>query len=136
MVYEAPNDDIEIQAPPPGTAYSFEASADVLAGQVVTVSGDNQVAPSTADGESVVGVSAQSVSAGDDVMVVGSGGRVRVTAGAAVTAGDVLASGGGTNDDGTVVTGALDNHVLGIAHEGAGAGETLIATVDTGGQVN
>lgn len=136
MAFSATTDDIEIQAPPKGTAYSFEASADILAGQVVAISGDNQVAPSSTDGETVVGVATQSVSSGDDVMVVGNGGRVRVTAGESISAGDLLASHGATGDDGTVATGATGDYVLGFAHEGASSGETLVATVDTGGQVN
>ena len=138
MAFTEVLDDIELMRPPEGTAYSFEAGEDVIAGQVVKVGGDNSVQPSDTDGEQVIGVAAQTVSAGDTVMVLGHGARVRFTAGAAVSAGDYLTSHGGTGEEGEVTTGdETGDYLIGLAHEAAGSqGDTFVGTVVAGGQVN
>lgn len=138
MVFSEVTNDIEIMRPPEGTAYAFNADAAIKAGQVVKVTSDNGVSPSNTDGEQAIGVAAQSVSAGDQVMVLGEGARVRFTAGAAVTAGTQVTSHGGTGDDGTVAdaAAAAGDYAIGIAHEAASSGNTFIGTVVLGGQVN
>jgi len=137
MVYSAPFDDVERQAPSPGEALGFTANGAIEAGQVVSLVGDQTVSASTTDGEVCIGVATQSVADGDEVMVVGNSGRVLVTGGASgISAGDELASYGGTGDDGTVNTAASGDYIVGYALESGGAGDTLVAVVDRGGQVN
>jgi len=137
MVYEAPFDDVERQAPSPGEALGFTADGAIEAGQVVSLVGDQTVSASTTDGEVCIGVATQSVADGDEVMVVGNSGRVLVTGGASgISAGDELASYGGTGDDGTVNTAASGDYIVGYALESGGAGDTLVAVVDRGGQLN
>lgn len=140
MVFSSPNMDIELVGPDAGGAYSFNADAEVLAGQVVALTSDNGVSPSATDGEQCVGVATQSKSAGEQVQVAGPGTRVRFTAGGAVTAGALLVSHGTTGDDGTVIdadeTDTVDDNPIGQAFEAAAAGETLVGMVAVGGAVN
>jgi len=138
MAYSVPNEDIEKMRPPEGTALSLTAgTGGVEAGQVVTVSGNNEASPSDTDGEAVIGVSAQSVADGDEAMVLGSGARVLFTAGESISAGDNLASHGATGEEGQVATAASGDYVVGYALEGAGSqGDTFVGVIDTGGQVN
>jgi len=138
MAYTAPTEDIEKMRPPEGTALSLTAgTGGVEAGQVVTVSGNNEASPSDTDGEAVIGVSAQSVADGDEAMVLGSGARVLFTAGESITAGDNLASHGATGEEGQVATAASGDYIVGYALEGAGSqGDTFVGVIDTGGQVN
>lgn len=137
MAFTEVTDDIELMRPPEGTALSFNADEDVLAGQVVKIGSDNGVEPSDTDGEAVIGVAAQGVSSGDQVMVLGPGARVRFTAGESITAGDRLASHGATGEEGQVATAATGDEVIGVALEGASAqGDTFAGVVETGGQVN
>jgi len=139
MAFSAPNDDIERMRPPEGTALSFTASAAITAGQVVYVSGDNTVAPSSTDGEAVVGIAAQTVASGEEVMVIGSGGRVLFTSGSGgVRAGDVLASHGATGDPGQVDTAGTGDYIVGYTLEadGGSQGTTCVGVVDISGQVN
>lgn len=137
MVFSEVTNDIEIMRPPEGTAYSFTAGADILAGQVVAIgSSDNTVVPSDGDGEQAFGVATQSVASGDEVMVVGSGGRVRFSAGGTVTRGQLVATHGDTGEEGEVANAATGDYFIGLAHETAADGETFIGTVVVGGQVN
>jgi hypothetical protein len=138
MAYSAPTEDIEKMRPPEGTALSLTAgTGGVEAGQVVKVSGNNEASPSDTDGESVEGVAAQSVAAGDEAMVLGSGARVLFTAGESISAGDDLASHGATGEEGQVATAATGDYVAGYALEAAGSqGDTFVGVIDTGGQVN
>jgi len=137
MAFTEVTNDIELMRPPEGTAYSFNADEDVIAGQAVKVGSDNGVEPSDTDGEQVIGVAAQTVSSGDTVMVLGAGARVRFTAGASVSAGDYLTSHGATGEEGEVTTAdATGDYLVGLAHEGASDGDTFVGTVVVGGQVN
>jgi hypothetical protein len=136
MAFSPILNDIELMRPPEGTAYSFNADEDVIAGQAVVVSSDNSVAPSDTDGEQVIGVCAQTVAAGDTVMVLGDGARVRMRAGASVTAGSQVASRGGTGEEGEVADASGGDHSVALAHEGASDGDTFVGTVNTAGGKN
>lgn len=137
MVFTEVTNDIELMRPPEGTAYSFVAEEDVIAGQVVKIgTNDNEVVPSDTDGEQCIGVAAQTVSAGDTVMVVGHGGRVRFSAGGAVTRGGQVASHGATGEEGEVADAATGDFAIGVAHEAGTDGNTFVGTVVVGGQVN
>ncbi|APZ81761.1 putative scaffolding protein [Rathayibacter phage NCPPB3778] len=70
----------------PGQSVTFEASADVIGGRVVEVSGDRKVAPSTDASGKVVGTAAVDAKAGDDVLVI-IGGVQKLTSSAAFPAG-------------------------------------------------
>jgi len=138
MAFSELNNDVEKLGPDKGTAYSFNADEDVIAGQAVKIGSDGGVEPSDTDGEEVVGIATQTVSSGDEVMVAGPGSRVRFTAGATVSAGDYLASHGATGEEGQVTTAdGVGDFLIGIAHESAGAqGDTFVGTVEAGGQIN
>ena len=137
MAFSAPNEDIEKARYEAAGAVSVEADAEVLAGQVVTLSGDLSVSPSDTDGEQALGVATQSVSAGDMVTVMTNSARVLFTAGAAVTAGDQLASHGGTGDDGTGATAdGTGDYNVGVALEGGSSGDRIVVLVAAGGQIN
>lgn len=139
MAFTEVTEDIEIQAPPPGGALALNADEDVIAGQVVKVGSDNSCEPSDTDGEEAIGVAAQTVSSGDQVMVLTNGARVRYTAGTStVSAGDKLTSHGATGEEGQVDTAsATGDFIVGHALEGVGSsGDTFVGVVDLGGEVN
>jgi len=138
MAFTAPSEDIERMRPAEGAALGLTADAAVEAGQVVKLTGDLAVSPSNTDGEQCIGVSVQSVASGDQVTVLGNSARVLLTAGAAVSAGDPLASHGGTGDPGQVTTAdGTGDTIVGYALESAGAqGDTFVAVLDLGGEVN
>lgn len=137
MAFAEVTDDIELQAPPLGEAGNFEAGAAITAGQVVKVTADNEVQPADTAGETAFGVAAQTVEAGDMVMVIGGGGKVRYTAGSAVSAGDPLTADPSTNPGEVGTASATGDEIIGYALEAAGAqGDTFVGVVDRGGQIN
>lgn len=73
----------------PGQSITRQTSAAVTGGQLVGVSGDDTVAPTTADQASWIGVAGFDAAAGEQV-TVHCGGVQRILADGAVTAGDVL----------------------------------------------
>lgn len=105
---------------------SFEASADILAGQAVQIASTGKVAPATASSQKVIGVALYDIPSGTvgAVRVLGAttcanaDGSTAITAGAAVTAG---ALGG--------VAAATTGAILGIALEpiaGGAVGKVLV----------
>lgn len=81
----------------PGRAVTFTASADVVGGRVVEVSGNRTVAPAGAASTKAIGVAARDAKANEQVLVHLFTGQVhRVAAAAAVVAGaHVEAAAGG-----------------------------------------
>jgi hypothetical protein len=79
----------------PGTAITLTASAAIIGGQLVEVSGGNTVAPTPTSGSSakVVGVAAHDAALGARVTVHGRGQVHETTANGAIAAGDQLVSG-------------------------------------------
>lgn len=138
MAFSAPSDDIELMRPPEGTAFSFNASSAITAGQVVKVDGDGTVTPSDTNGEEVIGVAAQTVSSGDELMVLGSGARVRFTAAEGIAANDKLTSATGTNNGEVGTAGTTGDFIVGYALDGTAAsqGDTFRGVIDLGGEVN
>lgn len=119
----------------------FTANEAVKRGQMVKVAGEDiGVAPSDADGETVIGLATQSVEAGDQVTVAMPGCEVLATSGTgSITRNDPVASHGGTGEEGEVATAASGDETVGIALEGdAGDGEDVRVFLDlgAGGQVN
>jgi antitoxin (DNA-binding transcriptional repressor) of toxin-antitoxin stability system len=107
----------------PGQAVTFTASADVVGGRLVSVSGPRTVAPAGADSAAVAGVAGLRVEAGESVTVYTRGGGVqRLTAAGAIAAGAKVASAA----DGKAQTiGALTN-AIGIALGAATADNDVI----------
>lgn len=97
----------------PGQAITRAASAAIVGGQLVVVSGSGTVAPSTAATHTFVGVAAFDVASGDQVTVFKSGVQ-RVTATGAITAGSTVeAAAAGTVAAHT--NGTADFNVVGLA---------------------
>lgn len=114
------------------TAYVCEE--DVLQGQLVKPGGTNsdEVEPSDTDGEQVVGVALYDASAGDTVDVAQRANKVRLTSGSGtISAGDAVASHGGTGEEGEVDTAAAGDFVIGEARfDDSGDGGDVIVTLD------
>jgi hypothetical protein len=137
MAFSEVTDDIEKQAPSLGEALSFVASADITAGQVVKLDGDQSVTPADTGGENAIGVATQTVASGDTLTVVGNSGRVRFTAAGAVSAGDPLTVDATTNNGEVGTASTTGDNIIGYALESAGSqGDTFIGVVDRGGEVN
>lgn len=103
----------------PGQAITRQASAAVVGGQVVVVSGSDTVAPSSVASAAWLGVAAVDAAAGDQVTVY-AGGVQRPLASGAITAGDIVV----TAAAGRVVTNAAPaaGQQVGIALSTAAAG--------------
>ena len=106
----------------PGAEFTRTTSAAVDGGQVLIVSGDNTVAPSSAASAAVLGVAAFDAGNGDVVTVITSG-VVQLAASGAITAGasvaaaasGAVAAHSGTNYStivGVALAAAADNKVL------------------------
>lgn len=105
-----------IQKFKPGHAVTFTASAAVLAGRLVAVTGDRTVGPAGADSAAVVGIAATDAASNETTTVfvrhgvhdVVAAGEVAVGAAvASAAAGKVAAS--GTNKIGIALTGAAED---------------------------
>jgi predicted RecA/RadA family phage recombinase len=99
-------------------ARTYTADTAISQGQMLKKGATNsdQVEPSDTDGERLVGIAAHDASEGDTVLVIESGIRVRATSGSgSVSAGDPIASDGGTSENGEVETAASGDYVVGVA---------------------
>lgn len=99
---------------------AYQAEEAVSQGQLVKADATDteQVSPSDTDGERVVGVAAYDAAAGDMVEVIEEGALVRLTSGTGtVSAGDPIASHGGTGNEGEVDTAASGDFILGRARK-------------------
>jgi hypothetical protein len=105
----------------PGNEISFTASAPVVGGQVVVVTGVNSVGPAGADANKVVGVAAFDAAAGARVTVFVKAFVHETPSTGTIAAGDFLATGA----NGVVATqGAAVNRV-GIALTAATGGAVV-----------
>ena len=124
MAFDEITDDIEKVDARHGGKVGFTAGADIIAGQAVKLTGNNEVSPSDADGEEVIGIATQTVSEGDTVDVNGISTVSNARVSAAVDAGDPLTSNGATGEEGELAEADTDgDHVVGYALEDIGAGE-------------
>ena len=107
----------------PGSHVTFTASADVVGQQLVYVSGNRQVAPTTASTAAGIGTAAHDAKAGEKVAVL-MGGVQKVKASAAITAGSLVipAAGGKV----AALAAGDASHVVGKALTGAGAADVLV----------
>lgn len=100
---------------------SITASADVLKGQVVEVSGDMTVAPTSAASKKVIGVAMFDAKKGEDVAVE-TEGLFKMVANASITAGSQVESAA----DGKVATvGSTVTKTIGIALNSATKDESV-----------
>ena len=97
------------------------ASADVVKGQVVEVSGDMTVAPTSAASAKVLGVAMFDAKSGENV-VVETEGLFKLVASASITAGDIIES-------------AADGKVAKVGGSVVKALGVALNTVTTGGDV-
>ena len=97
------------------------ASADVVKGQVVEVSGDMTVAPTSAASAKVLGVAMFDAKSGENV-VVETEGLFKLIASASITAGDIIES-------------AADGKVAKVGGSAVKALGVALNTVTTGGDV-
>lgn len=97
------------------------ASADVVKGQVVEVSGDMTVAPTSAASAKVLGVAMFDAKSGENV-VVETEGLFKLVASASITAGDIIES-------------AADGKVAKVGGSAVKALGVALNTVTTGGDV-
>lgn len=109
----------------PGQAVTFTATADVIGGRLVAITGNRSVGPAGADSAVVVGVAGYDAVAGDQVTVYTRPGGVQalvasaaIAAGAKVisaTAGKVATLGAGANPIGIALeAAALDLDVVDV----------------------
>lgn len=99
---------------------SYVAEEAVKQGQMVkkAATDGSKVEPSDTDGERVVGIALFDAAADATVTVVEGGARVRATSGTgSVSAGEPVASHGGTGEEGEVATAASGDYVIGVAHK-------------------
>lgn len=102
----------------PGQAVTFTASADVIGGRLVSVTGNRTVGPAGADSASVVGVAAVDTVAGEKVTVfTRAGGVQQLVASAAIAAGAKVTSAAA----GKIVTQGAGTNPIGLALEAAAA---------------
>lgn len=99
----------------PGDEFSSVTSATVTAGQLLYVSGDNTVAPTTAATAAWVGVAAQAAASGAGVTVYTEGVHILAASGA-ITAGDLVipAAAGAVATIGSA-TATTDSQIVGVA---------------------
>lgn len=137
MAFSEITNDIELQAPSKGEALGFNADNAVTAGQVVKMNSDQGVTPADTAGEAAIGVATQTVSSGDQVMVLGNSARVRLTAAGSISAGDPLTVDPTTNNGEVGTANTTGDNILGYALEATSAqGDTFLAVLDRGGEVN
>jgi len=117
----------------------YVAEEAIKQGQLVKSGGTNsdEVEPSDADGERIVGIAAYGVSAGDTVLVYESGIIVRATSGTgSISAGEPIASHGATGEEGEVATAASGDYILGRARkDDVGANDTVEVVLEPEGFV-
>lgn len=96
----------------------FEATEDILQGQLVELDTDNSgrtVEPSDADGGQAIGFAEYGVSSGDMVSVATAGAVVRATAGASISSSDPVSAEGATGEEGEIQTATSGDWIIGTA---------------------
>jgi len=116
----------------PGNIIDFEASENITRGQAVYISGDDKVAPATDTTKAPIGVSLQTVSAGERVAVVVGKPIIYVVAGAAIDAGDYVKPTNEAGKEGRMVPIARDGSAedyIGVAVDSASGNGDLIRII-------
>jgi predicted RecA/RadA family phage recombinase len=107
----------------PGSTITRVASAAILGGQLVVVTGPGQVGPSTVATHSWVGTAAFDAAAGDQVTIL-CGGVQSGTAFAAITAGNTVEP-AAAGQVAAHTNGTNDVNIIGIALNSATAGQPV-----------
>jgi hypothetical protein len=111
----------------PGDTYSSVTSATVTAGQLLYISGDNTVAPTTAATSAWIGVAAQDAASGAGVTVYTEGVH-QLAASGAITAGDlVIAAAAGAVQTIGSATATTDSQIVGKALAAAASNLVVVA---------
>ena len=105
----------------PGASVTCEATADVIGGRLVEITGPRRVAHASAGSVKVFGAAATDAKSGDDLLVL-RGGVQKLVASAAITASARVKAAA----DGKVVTVAAGENGLGLAISTATAADQLI----------
>lgn len=112
----------------PGTQITLTASAAITAGQLVGVSGNNTVAPTSASSAAWLGVATTDAASGAKVGIT-SGGVQELTATGAIAAGAVVVpAAAGTVAD--IGAGAVYSHQVGVALAAAAGGAKVLVKFD------
>lgn len=107
----------------PGEAVTFTASADVIGGRLVAVTGPRTVGPAGADSAAVVGVASVDAVSGETLTVfTRAGGVHRLTASGAIAAGAKVSSAA----TGKIQTVGETENPIGMALEPAAANDDVI----------
>jgi|Deesub1362A_J573_1020465.scaffolds.fasta_scaffold01139_11 predicted RecA/RadA family phage recombinase len=108
-----------------GRFIRMTAGADITAGQLVEITGDEEVSPATAGSTSVIGVALTDASQNELVTVV-TEGVVSVTASGAVSAGDKVQAAADGKVSAWSASAAGDSaKIVGVALEDAADGNTV-----------
>lgn len=111
----------------PGDTFSSVTSATVTAGQLLYISGDNTVAPTTAATAAWIGVAAQDAASGAGVTVYTEGVH-QLAASGAITAGDlVIAAAAGAVQTIGSATATTDSQIVGKALSAAASNLVVVA---------
>jgi predicted RecA/RadA family phage recombinase len=104
-----------------GAAVTYKASAAVIGGRVVEVTGDRTVAHAGADSAKVVGVAGNDAAIGENVVVYSGGVQVPLSAGAIVAGAKVTAAAAGK-----VQTIGAGVNAIGVALKPAAAADAVV----------
>ncbi len=107
---------------PASVGITFTADAAITAGQVVYVSGDRLVTPTSGVSKAVIGVAAHDAADTEKVLVL-VGGVVKVTAGGTIAAGGLVTS-AADGEVAAIASGTFDQ-MIGRALTGGGDGDTI-----------
>lgn len=107
----------------PGKAFTRQASAAILGGQLVAVSGSGTVAPTSAANAAWLGVAGFDAATGDQVTVFAEGIQ-RLTASGAITAGATVES-AAAGAVAAHTNGTNDVNIVGIALTTAANGQSV-----------
>lgn len=108
----------------PGLAVTRKASAPIVGGQIVAITGSGTVGPAGAGSTSWIGVAAFDAATNDNVTIY-RGGEGYITASGAVAAGDSLA----TAANGQVATGTpTGSAFVGVASTSAASGAKVLVS--------
>lgn len=114
-----------------GGTLTFTASADVVGGQTLEITGVRTVGPAGAASTKYVGVAAFSAKSGEKVTVVLPGKIQRLTAAGAIAAGDIVRTGAdGTVEAGTELAPVLFTTAIGKALTAATLADDIVLVAD------
>ena len=108
----------------PADRFTRTTSADVTAGQLLYVSGDDTVAPTSAATGAWIGVAAFDASSGDDVVVLTEGVHQLAASGAIAAGANVIPAASGAVA--TIASDTTYSHVVGVALSAAANSKVVV----------